>query len=114
MSAYDVWSIVMAGTGILIVLIALLWSRKSIKELRSGTPIKDERTKYIQGRAALFSLYTGLAFLVALELYNIVATEFGGLPIWSAGYTVVASIILFGGTYTGMYLYLNRKGEQEE
>jgi hypothetical protein len=114
MSAYDTWLVAMVGTGMLVVLVALLWFRKSINELRSGTPIKDERTKYIQGRAALFALNTGLALLVALELCGIVATEFGGFPMLSAGYTVAASIILFGGTYLGMYLYLNRTGEPEE
>ena len=114
MNAYDIWLIAIVGTSILIVLIALLWFRKSIKELRSGMPIKDERTKYIQGRAALFSLYTGLAFLVALELYDMVATEFEGFPMLSAGYTIAAAVILFGGTYIGMHLYLNRAGEPEE
>ena len=114
MIAYDMWSIVIVGTAALIISIALLWFRETIKELKSGIPVKDERTRYIEGRAALFALYTGLAFLVALVLYDIVATELGDLPMLSSGYVVPASIIFLGGTYFGMRLYLDRVGEPEE
>jgi hypothetical protein len=114
MNVYDMWLVATVCTALIIVSIAFLWFRKTITELRSGTPIKDERTRYVEGRAAYFALCTGLAFLVALELYDVIATELGGFPMLSAGYTVVASIILFGGTYLGMRLYLNRAGEPEK
>ncbi len=114
MSAFDIWLIAIVGTAAFIILIALFWFRTTIKELRSGTPTKDERTRYVEGRAALFAVYTNIAFLVALMSYEIVATELGNLPMLSAGYVVPASVIFLGGTYFGMRLYLDRVGEPEE
>ncbi len=114
MSEFDTWLIAIVGTAALIISIALLWFRTTIKELRSGIPTKDERTRYVEGRAALFAAYTNLAFLVALMLYEIAATESGNLPTLSAEYVAPASVIFLGGTYIGMRLYLDRVGEPEE
>ena len=114
MSANELWLAAVPGIALVIVLIALLWFRKNISEVSSGGPIRDERTKYIDGRASYFALYTGLVFLVALEFYYIAAGELGGLPDLNGGYAVIASIILFGATYVGMRLYLNSVGERGE
>ncbi len=114
MSALDIWLIAVVGTAAFIVSVALFWFRTTIKEFRSGIPAKDERTRYVEGRAALFAVYTNLAFLVALMLYGIVVTELGNLPMLSAEYVAPASVIFLGGTYIGMRLYLDRVGEPEE
>jgi len=114
MSASELWLAAVPGIALVIVLTALMWFRKNIEEVSSGTPIGDERTKYIDGRAAYFAFYTGLAFLVVLELYYIAAAELGGLPDLNGGYAIIASIILLGATYLGMRLYLNRVGERGE
>jgi hypothetical protein len=112
LSANQLWLVAVPGVALLVVLTALLWFRKSINEVRSGTPIRDERTKYIGGRAAYFALFVGLAFLVVLEFYYVAAAELGGLPELNGGYAVISSIILLGATYLGMRVYLNRVGEQ--
>ncbi len=114
MSAFDIWLIALVGTAALITSTALFWFRTTINELKSGTPTKDERTRYVEGRAALFAVYTTLTFLLALMSYEIVATESGNVTMLSAGYVAPASVIFLGGTYIGMRLYLDRVGEPEE
>jgi Na+/H+ antiporter NhaD/arsenite permease-like protein len=114
MNANELWLVFAACAAVIIVLTALLRFRKNIEEVRSGTPIKDERTKYTDGRAARFGLVTGLAFLVVLELHYVAAAELGGFPELSGGYAVIASIILLGVSYLGMRLYLNKLGEHGE
>ena len=114
MSAEELWLAAVPGIALVIVLGAVLWFRKYVAEVRSGTPIRDERTKYIDGRAAYFALFTGLAFLVALEAYYIVATELGTIPQPDGGYAVIATIVLLGAAYQGMRFHLSRVGERGE
>lgn len=112
MSTSELWLAAVPGIALLLVVIALVWFRKSINEVRSGTPIRDERTKYIDGRAAHFALFVGFAFLAVLEFYYIAASELRGLPELDGGSAVISSIVLLGAAYLGMREYLNRAGER--
>jgi hypothetical protein len=106
------WLAAVPGIALLLVVIALVWFRKSINEVRLGAPIRDERTKYIDGRAAHFALFVGFAFLAVLEFYYVAASELRGLPELDGGSAVISSLGLLGAAYLGMREYLNRAGER--
>ena len=77
---------------IVIIGIFVVW--KMSRELRSGFPLQDERTKAITGRSATFAFYIGSYFMIALMLGNILSLEFRGRQLMDTGYALVAAILV--------------------
>ena len=105
------WPVVSVGIIATIVLIGVFVIWKMLKEMRSGFPLKDERTQVVTGRAATYSFYIGSYFMIALMLVNILNREFQGAPLLDAGYALVISILVQSLTFIGLRLYFDRKGD---
>ena len=72
------WS---GGSGVILATIVILgvfaiW--RIVRELRSGFPLKDERTQRVSGKAAYYAFYLGSYFMIALMLLNILSRELRG------------------------------------
>jgi cytochrome b561 len=106
-----VWSIVSVGIVAMIVLIGVLLIWRIIKDKRSGYPPQDERTQRITGKAATYSLYIGLYFMIALLLVFIVGRELLGYYLFNAGDALVASVLVQSVTLLVLRWYLERKGD---
>ena len=105
------WPVVSVGIIATIVLIGVFVIWKMLKEMRSGFPLKDERTQVVTGRAATYAFYIGSYFMIALMLVNILNREFQGAPLLDAGYALVISILVQSLTFIGLRLYFDRKGD---
>jgi hypothetical protein len=79
------------------------------KELRSGFPLKDERTQKISGKAAYYAFHLGCYFMIALLLLNILSREFRGVYLLDGWYALNFSIIVQSLMYLGFRYYYERK-----
>jgi hypothetical protein len=105
------WPIVSVAIVALIVLIGILLVWRIVKDRRSGYPSQDERTRRITGKAATYSLYIGLYFMIALLLVFIVGRELLGYYLFNAGDALVASVLVQSVMMLVLRWYLERKGE---
>jgi uncharacterized membrane protein len=92
---------------IIILGVFLIW--RMIRELRSGFPLTDERTRLIRGKAATFAFYIGSYFMIALMFANLLSLEYRGNPILDTGYALVTSILVQSLTYIVFHTYYNRE-----
>ena len=99
--------VILAG----IVLIGVFFMWKMLRELRSGFPLRDERTRMVTGRAATFAFYIGSYFMIALMLANILSREFRGVYLLDAGYALVISILVQSLTFMVFRFYFEREGD---
>lgn len=94
-----------------IVILGVFGIWRMLKEIRSGFPLKDERTRMVTGRAATYTFYIGSYFMIALMMGNILSSEFIGAPLLDGWYAMVLSIIVQSLVFGGLRLYLERKGD---
>ena len=91
---YFLWPVIMVLVASLAVIIGItIW--KTHRERKLGFPRSDERTQRITGKAAFYSLYIGLFFMVAVLLTLLVGKEFFGFPDLDAMPALNSSIIVF-------------------
>ena len=88
-------------------MVFVIW--KIARELRSGFPLKDERTQRVSGKAAFYAFHLGSYFMIALMLLNILSREFRGAYLLDGWYALNFSIIVQALMYIGFRLYFERK-----
>jgi uncharacterized membrane protein len=87
----------------------LVW--RMLKELRSGFPLKDERTLKVSGKAAYYAFHLGSYFMIALMLLNILSREFIGVYLLDGWYALNFAIIVQSLMYLGFRLYYEKKDD---
>jgi uncharacterized membrane protein len=92
---------------IVILGIFVIW--RILKELRSGFPLRDERTQRVSGKAAYYAFHLGSYFMIALMLGNILSRELKGVYLIDGWYALIFSIIVQSLMYIGFRLYFERK-----
>jgi uncharacterized membrane protein len=92
-----------------IVIIGVFAIWRMLKELRSGFPLKDERTQRVSGKAAYYAFHLGSYFMIVLMLLNILSREFRGTYLLDGWYALIFSIIVQSLMYIGFRLYFERK-----
>ncbi len=105
------WPVVSVGILATIVLLGVFFIWRMSRELRSGFPLKDERTQVITGRAATYAFYIGSYFMLALMLMNLLSREFRGKYLLDAGYALLISVLVQNLTFIAVRLYFERKGD---
>jgi uncharacterized membrane protein len=90
---------------VLIALIAVWRVWKSAQERGEGFPLKDERTQRIQGRAASQAIMVGSYFMILINFYTIIGTEFTGWPQVDGMMALNASIIVLNVAYLALQRY---------
>lgn len=92
---------------IVVLAVFALWRMN--KELKSGFPLQDERTRIITGRAATFAFYIGSYFMVVLMLVNIIFLETRDEPILDTGYALVVSLLVQNLSFMGFRYYFDTR-----
>jgi len=103
------WSGVSIGILATIVLVGVYVIWKIQKDLRSGFPLKDERTLRVSGKAAYYAFHIGSYFMLALMLGNILSRELRGVYLLDGWYALIYSIIAQSLMYLGFRFYFERK-----
>jgi uncharacterized membrane protein len=108
------WPVISISIGILLIALLAVYVFKIRRELKSGYPLKDERTERIQGKAAIGTYYVVFIFLVILALWITFSSELS-LPEIEIGYVPIAVMLVMGFTYgLLMLLYARREGSVED
>jgi uncharacterized membrane protein len=97
-----------------IVLIAILFVWRTLKERRSGFPAADERTQRIAGRAARIALNAGWYFILAILFGTIIAREFLGISGFSEdfySYSLIAVLLIQSVSFGLLCSYFGRRGD---
>jgi protein-S-isoprenylcysteine O-methyltransferase Ste14 len=105
------WPIIMVLIAALVVFIGAITIWRTRRERKAGFPRSDERTSRITGKAAFYSLYIGLFFMLAILLTLMVGTEFFDFPDLDAMPALNSSILVFSVSFLVLQWYFNRKGD---
>jgi uncharacterized membrane protein len=109
------WPVISMMIGIVLIAFLAVYVFKIRRELKSGFPLRDERTERIQGKAAIGTYYVVFIFLVILGLWITFSPEVLNLPEIEAGYVPIAVMLVMGFTYgLLMWLYARREGQVED
>ena len=108
MTAELPWFLVSGGILLTIIVTGIIFAWRTIRELKSGYPLQDERTRMIRGRSATFAFYIGIYFMVALMIGNIIYIETQGNPILDAGYALDISVLVQSITFLAASYYFKR------
>jgi uncharacterized membrane protein len=93
----------------IVVLLGVFVIWRIAKELRSGFPLKDERTQRVSGKAAFYAFHLGLYFTIALMLGNILSNELRGAYLLDGWYAINFTVIVQGLMYLVFRLYFEKK-----
>ena len=105
------WPIIMVLIAALAVIIGAITIWRTRRERKAGFPRSDERTSKITGKAAFYSLYIGLFFMIAILLTLVVGKEFFQFPDLDAMPALNASLLVFSLSFLVLRWYFNRKGD---
>ena len=81
-------------------------------EKKAGFPVKDERTIYIEGRAAYYAFQVGTWFMLGLLWYSFLGMKIFDLPTLETAPALIMSTLMFSGLFLGLRWYFSRKGER--
>jgi len=104
----DVWSMAMLATIVALAAVALLLAARARKELRSGYPLKDERTVLLGLRAGNRAFYVSMYLFLFLAL-AFAALEDQGASISNAELLFVL-VAIMGSIHIVLSAYYGRKG----
>ena len=107
--AETIWLTAIPLVALLIVAIGTYALWRTIKERKSGFPLKDERTLRIQGRAAIVAFNLGTWYLLLLNFYNMYRIEFQGLTELGSMPVINSAVIIMGVSYIALFTYFSRK-----
>ncbi|MEA1993871.1 MAG: hypothetical protein U9N35_05700 [Euryarchaeota archaeon] len=99
---------------IIVTFSVFLWElRKKREEKKAGVPVKDERIKYVEGRAAYYSLMVGAYFMLGLLWYSFLGVKMLDLPELETSPAMIISLLVIIGLYAALRWYLDKKGDVE-
>jgi|GEM_PF-629991 len=95
---------------ITIIVVLSTWMEwQDMKARKSGLKVRDERTRRVQGQAALYAWVVGLEFTAGLILVILVGSQFPWFPAFSAMLALEASLLVSAASFLALRWYLNRK-----
>jgi len=77
-------------------------------EKKAGFPVKDERTKYIEGRAAYYAFQVGTWFMLGLLWYSFLGMKMFDLPTLETAPAMIISLLVIIGLYAVLRWYFGR------
>lgn len=113
MSGFE-WIATSGVIAIAIVLLGILFVWRTFKDLKSGFPRTDERTRMITGRAATMALNFGWYFILAILFGTIIAREFLDVPAFGEdfySYSLIAVLLIQSVSFGLLRSYFGRRGD---
>lgn len=105
------WPIIMVIIAFLIIIVGIFVILRARRESKSGFPRSDERTSKINQKAAYYSMYIGLFFMISILFSIIIGKEFFNFPDLNAMPALNATVIVMSISFLLFRWYFNRKGE---
>ena len=103
------WMLVPAAILVIMAAIALIVARKKMKDLKSGIPSQDERSRAIRMRAGYLAFYISLYFILGMSFVHAILedNQVSSLPTSEWLMIYVAAM---GSIFLVLNVYLTRKG----
>ena len=105
------WLIASVGILALVILVGALAVWRRLKDIKSGVPSADERTRKLNWKSGYYAMLMGQYFILAYLLVDIVGRELFGMPDIEAGYPMIAALLVSSISFIVLRWYLGRKGE---
>ncbi len=110
----SVGPIILVGVNlILIIIIFIIFLgkiRQQMLDKKAGLAIKDERSKFTDGRAAYYALHIGLYLMLGMMWYTLFADDFG-LPELEATTALIIPALVMSIMMIGLREYFSRSGD---
>ena len=109
-ASVDNWATLMSAAILLsMAAIAVIVARKKLKELKSGIPSEDERSRAIRMRAGYLAFYISLYFVLGMSFFHAILedNQVSSLPTSEWLMVYVAAM---GSIFLVLNAYLSRKG----
>lgn len=105
-----IWSGAVLAAVVAIAVVALLLALKAMRELRSGLPLDDERSRAMKARAGYYASYINMYATLGLGfLFAAFEDEGASIPNSELLFILVA---LMGSVQIVFMTYLNRRGRR--
>jgi len=105
----NLWSMAMFLTLVAIALVAVVLVMRALRDLKSGYPIQDERSRALSARAGHYTFYVSMYATLALAVIFILLEDRDiTLPNAELLFIVVA---MMGSIHIVISTYLSRKGK---
>lgn len=108
--SFNVWSIVVLLTVVAIALVAIVLVLRTLREVRSGLPLQDERSKAMNARAGYYAFYLSVYFVLGLAMAFSILEEHD--IALSNSILLFVVVIVMGTSHIAISTYLNWKGRR--
>jgi len=93
----------------IIVVLTVVKTSQDLRAKKAGLKVSDERTRRVEGRAALYAWVVGVEFTAGFILALLVGSQFLWFPVPSAMLALAASLLVSVASFLLLRWYLNRK-----
>jgi hypothetical protein len=106
----DNWATVMSAVILVsMAAISLIVVRRKLKDLKSGIPSEDERSRAIRMRAGYFAFFVSMYFLFGMALLHAILED-NNVSSPPTSEWVMIYVAVMGSIFLVLNAYLNRKG----
>jgi hypothetical protein len=109
LEGFNAWSLLSLLIIVTIVLLALFFVMRALKDLRSGFPLEDERSRYLNLRAGYRAFYTSMYAVLALAFVTLALEDHD--IVLSTPEVLFVVVALMGSIHLAFSGYYNRKGK---
>ena len=95
---------------VLIVFMVFFVGRR-YRDIKTGMPLEDERSKKVMTKTAAMSFYTTLYWLLFISLFKDPIARMVDLEYLDVGQTVAFAILGMAVAFFGFWIYYNKKGK---
>ena len=93
----------------IIVVLTVVKTSQDMRAKKAGLKVNDERTRRVQGQAALYAWVVGVEFTAGFVLVLLVGSQFLWFPAISAMLALDASLLVSVASFLLLRWYLDRK-----
>jgi uncharacterized membrane protein len=105
----SLWSLVSLSIIMAIVLLALFFVVRTLREMKTGVPLEDERSRYLSLRAGYRAFYVCMYLVLALAFVTMALEDHDVVLSTSEMLFVVTAMM--GSIHLAFSAYYNRKGK---
>jgi len=93
----------------IIIVLTVVKTTQDVRAKKAGLKVNDERTRRVQGQAALYAWVVGVEFTTGFVLVLLVGSQFLWFPAITAMHALVASLLVSVASFLLLRWYLDRK-----
>jgi len=93
----------------IIVVLTIVKTSQDLRAKKAGLKVDDERTRRVQGQAALYAWVVGVEFTAGFVLVLLVGSQFSWFPAVDAMLALEASLLVSMASFLLLRWYLNRR-----